>query len=84
MLLGLYFSASIVYALINKVYMSIPFFALFQFGFLYIASLSFLQMHKEWKENKKASLLNWIAPQPLSPESGVPPVVETRALSAEK
>jgi len=83
-ILGLYFTLSIVYALVNKVYMSIPFFALFQFGFLYIAFLSFLQLHRERVENKKALLMKWIAPQPLSPETRVPPVVEATALSAEK
>jgi hypothetical protein len=83
-MLGLYFTFSIVYALVNKVYMSIPFFALFQFGFLYIGFLSFLQLHKERVENKKALLMNWIARQPLSPETRVPPVVEATPLSAEK
>ena len=83
-ILGLYFTLSIVYALANKVYMSIPFFALFQFGFLYIAFLSFLQLHRERVENKKALLMKWIARQPLSPETRVPPVVEATALSAEK
>ncbi len=83
-ILGLYFTFSIVYVLVNKIYMSIPFFALFQFGFLYIAFLSFLQLHKERVENKKALRMNWIARQPPSPETRVPPVVEATALSAEK
>jgi len=83
-ILGLYFTFSIIYALVNKVYMSIPFFALFQFGFLYIAFLSFLQLHKERVENKKALLMNWIARQPLSAETRIPPVVEATALSTEK
>ncbi len=45
-LLGIYFSFSIYFAVMNQVYMSIPFFLLFQCGFLYISILSFLQFKK--------------------------------------
>ncbi len=44
--LGIYFSFNIYFALKNHVYLSVPFFLLFQFGFLYMSILSFLQVKK--------------------------------------
>ncbi len=84
MLLGLYFTFSIGYAFVNQIYMSIPFFALFQFGFLYMAFLSFLQMRREHKGNIKSPLIDWTTPPSLQTETGISRVVEATALSAEK
>ena len=70
-LLGLYFTFSI-------------FFALFQFGFLYIAFLSFLQFRGKRAENKKSSFMSWAAKQPLPTKTGIPRVVEATVFSAEK
>jgi cellulose synthase/poly-beta-1,6-N-acetylglucosamine synthase-like glycosyltransferase len=41
--LGLYFTATVVYALDNGIYGTVPFLALFQFGFLYVGLGSVLQ-----------------------------------------
>src|SRR5262245_38417097 len=41
--LGLYFTATVFYALINQIYGTLPFLMLFQIGFLYIGLLSILQ-----------------------------------------
>ena len=46
--LGIYFSFNIYFALKNHVYISVPFFLLFQFGFLYMSILSFLQVKKSY------------------------------------
>ncbi|NIR49371.1 glycosyltransferase [candidate division KSB1 bacterium] len=46
LILGIYFTFSVYFALKHQVYMSIPFFVLFQFGFLYISIISFFQFHK--------------------------------------
>jgi len=43
-LLGLYFTFNIYFALVNKIYVSIPFLMIFQVGFLYIAFLSIIQV----------------------------------------
>ncbi len=43
LLLGLYFTFNIYFALINGIYVSIPFLMIFQVGFLYIAFLSIFQ-----------------------------------------
>lgn len=45
-LLGIYFTIGLVYALVNEVYMSIPFFLMFQFGFLYMAYSSFFPLKR--------------------------------------
>jgi cellulose synthase/poly-beta-1,6-N-acetylglucosamine synthase-like glycosyltransferase len=44
--IGVYFSFTVYFAVKNQVYLSIPFFLLFQFGFLYISLMSFLQIRK--------------------------------------
>jgi cellulose synthase/poly-beta-1,6-N-acetylglucosamine synthase-like glycosyltransferase len=41
--LGLYFSATVVYAVANGIYGTLPFLVLFQFGFLYTGLMSILQ-----------------------------------------
>src|SRR6266542_1600908 len=41
--LGLYFTGTVFYALINQIYGTLPFLMLFQFGFLYTGLLSILQ-----------------------------------------
>ena len=41
--LGLYFTATVFYALINQIYGTVPFLMLFQIGFLYTGLLSILQ-----------------------------------------
>ena len=41
--LGLYFTCAIFYALVNGIYATMPFLALFQFGFLYAGIMSILQ-----------------------------------------
>ena len=41
--LGLYFTATVFYALVNQIYGTLPFLMLFQIGFLYTGLLSILQ-----------------------------------------
>jgi cellulose synthase/poly-beta-1,6-N-acetylglucosamine synthase-like glycosyltransferase len=41
--LGLYFSATVLYALANGIYGTLPFLMLFQFGYLYVGGMSILQ-----------------------------------------
>jgi hypothetical protein len=41
--LGLYFTATVFYALANGIYGTLPFLMLFQFGFLYMGLMSILQ-----------------------------------------
>jgi cellulose synthase/poly-beta-1,6-N-acetylglucosamine synthase-like glycosyltransferase len=41
--LGLYFTATVIYALTNQIFGTLPFLMLFQFGFLYTGLLSLLQ-----------------------------------------
>ena len=41
--LGLYFTATVIYALSHEIYGTVPFLALFQFGFLYMGGMSILQ-----------------------------------------
>ena len=41
--LGLYFTGTVFYALINQIYGTVPFLMLFQIGFLYTGLLSILQ-----------------------------------------
>ncbi len=41
--LGLYFTATVVYALSHEIYGTLPFLVLFQFGFLYMGGMSLLQ-----------------------------------------
>ena len=48
--LGLYFSATVFYALINQIYGTLPFLMLFQVGFLYTGLLSILQQFSEDEE----------------------------------
>ncbi len=43
--LGLYFTATVYYALINQIYGTLPFLMLFQVGFLYTGLLSILQQY---------------------------------------
>jgi hypothetical protein len=43
--LGLYFSATVFYALVNQIYATLPFLMLFQIGFLYTGLLSILQQY---------------------------------------
>jgi hypothetical protein len=43
--LGLYFTATVFYALANQIYGTIPFLVLFQVGFLYTGLLSIVQQH---------------------------------------
>lgn len=45
-LIGIYFSFTIYFSVKNEVYLSIPFLLLFQFGFLYISLMSFLQIKR--------------------------------------
>lgn len=45
-LIGIYFSFSVYFAVKNHVYFCIPFFLLFQFGFLYISLMSFLEIRR--------------------------------------
>ncbi len=43
--LGLYFTATVFYALVNQIYATLPFLMLFQIGFLYTGLLSILQQY---------------------------------------
>ena len=43
--LGLYFTATVFYALANQIYGTIPFLVLFQVGFLYTGLLSIVQQY---------------------------------------
>ena len=43
--LGLYFTATVYYALVNQIYGTLPFLMLFQIGFLYTGLLSILQQY---------------------------------------
>src|SRR4029077_15493981 len=43
--LGLYFTATIFYALANQIYGTLPFLVLFQVGFLYTGLLSIVQQY---------------------------------------
>ena len=45
MALGLYFTATLFYALANGIYATVPFLMLFQVGFLYTGMLSLLQQY---------------------------------------
>ena len=40
---GLYFTAAVLYALSHEIYGTLPFLALFQFGYLYMGVTSVLQ-----------------------------------------
>jgi cellulose synthase/poly-beta-1,6-N-acetylglucosamine synthase-like glycosyltransferase len=44
--LGLYFTATVVYALTNEIYGTLPFLMLFQFGFLYMGLMSIVQQFR--------------------------------------
>jgi cellulose synthase/poly-beta-1,6-N-acetylglucosamine synthase-like glycosyltransferase len=44
--LGLYFTATVIYALSNEIYGTLPFLALFQFGFLYMGLMSIVQQFR--------------------------------------
>ncbi len=48
MSLGIYFTITIIVAIIKKNYMTIPFLIPFQFGFLYVSSMSILQEYRVW------------------------------------
>ena len=56
--LGVYFTATLFYALINGIYGTVPFLMLFQVGFLYTGMLSLLQQYgpdsMEVVQNKEA------------------------------
>jgi hypothetical protein len=43
--LGLYFTGTVFYALTNQIYSTVPFLMLFQVGFLYTGLLSILQQY---------------------------------------
>jgi hypothetical protein len=43
--LGLYFTATLFYALANGIYGTVPFLMLFQIGFLYTGMLSLMQQY---------------------------------------
>ena len=43
--LGLYFTATLFYALANGIYGTVPFLMLFQVGFLYTGMLSLMQQY---------------------------------------
>jgi hypothetical protein len=43
--LGLYFTATVFYALANGIYGTVPFLVLFQIGFLYTGLLSIVQQY---------------------------------------
>jgi hypothetical protein len=43
--LGLYFTATVFYALANQIYGTVPFLVLFQVGFLYTGLLSIVQQY---------------------------------------
>src|SRR6266568_7129567 len=45
--LGLYFTATVFYALANQIYGTVPFLVLFQIGFLYTGLLSIVQQYAE-------------------------------------
>jgi cellulose synthase/poly-beta-1,6-N-acetylglucosamine synthase-like glycosyltransferase len=44
--LGLYFTATVIYALTNEIYGTLPFLLLFQFGFLYMGLMSIVQQFR--------------------------------------
>ena len=54
--LGLYFTATIFYALANQIYGTLPFLALFQVGFLYTGLLSIVQQYAGGSEGVAAEL----------------------------
>ena len=43
--LGLYFTATVFYALANQIYGTVPFLVLFQIGFLYTGLVSIVQQY---------------------------------------
>ena len=45
LMLGLYFTATVFYALANGIYGTVPFLVLFQVGFLYTGLLSIVQQY---------------------------------------
>jgi hypothetical protein len=45
LMLGLYFTATVFYALANGIYGTLPFLVLFQVGFLYTGLLSIVQQY---------------------------------------
>jgi cellulose synthase/poly-beta-1,6-N-acetylglucosamine synthase-like glycosyltransferase len=53
--LGLYFTATVFYALANGIYATIPFLMLFQVGFLYMGLLSIIQ---QFTDDDEAPVLN--------------------------
>jgi cellulose synthase/poly-beta-1,6-N-acetylglucosamine synthase-like glycosyltransferase len=53
--LGLYFTATVFYALANGIYATIPFLMLFQVGFLYMGLLSIIQ---QFADDDEAPVLN--------------------------
>ena len=44
--LGLYFTATVFYALANGIYGTLPFLVLFQFGYLYMGLMSIFQQFR--------------------------------------
>jgi hypothetical protein len=45
--LGLYFTVTVLYALANGIYGTLPFLVLFQFGFLYMGLMSIVQQLRD-------------------------------------
>src|SRR5258705_5946898 len=45
--LGLYFTSTVIYALANQIYGTLPFLVLFQIGFLYTGLVSIVQQYAE-------------------------------------
>jgi cellulose synthase/poly-beta-1,6-N-acetylglucosamine synthase-like glycosyltransferase len=56
LVLGLYFTATVFYALANQIYGTIPFLVLFQVGFLYTGLLSIVQQYAGDSEDVAAEL----------------------------
>ena len=78
--LGLYFTATVFYALVNQIYATLPFLMLFQIGFLYTGLLSILQQYTGEKRHAQGAGSREVAPaasvssslpQPFARESRV-------------
>ncbi|HDH51106.1 MAG TPA: glycosyl transferase family 2, partial [Nitrospirae bacterium] len=59
--LGFYFTFNIYFALINGIYVSIPFLMIFQVGFFYVAFLSIFQV--TWARVAASRFIRFFAPK---------------------
>ena len=57
--LGLYFTATVFYALAHDIYGTLPFLVLFQFGFLYMGLMSILQQIRRRRPARQGAADRW-------------------------